>query len=130
MAMGDAGLVETRDIIMAVIALLSTRGFIGTLRQIYLAKPDRQRVEAEREHLLAQVRATTIEQWHTLADERQQEIALLRERLSTVEACLDETRAQLRAAQKQVAALEMERVQWQQERKALMRRIEELEGCR
>ena len=130
MAMGDAGLVETRDIIMAVIALLSTGGFIGTLRQIYLAKPDRQRVEAEREHLLAQVRATTIEQWHALADERQQEIALLRERLSTVEACLDETRAQLRAAQKQVAALEMERVQWQQERKALMRRIEELEGRR
>lgn len=130
MAIGDAGLVETRDIIMAVIALLSTGGFIGTLRQIYLAKPDRQRVEAEREHLLAQVRATTIEQWHALADERQQEIALLRERLSTVEACLDETRAQLRAAQKQVAALEMERVQWQQERKALMRRIEELEGRR
>ena len=128
--MGDAGLVETRDIIMAVIALLSTGGFIGTLRQIYLAKPDRQRVEAEREHLLAQVRATTIEQWHALADERQQEIALLRERLSTVEACLDETRAQLRAAQKQVAALEMERVQWQQERKALMQRIEELEGRR
>ncbi|MEN6547033.1 MAG: hypothetical protein ABFE07_13435 [Armatimonadia bacterium] len=121
---------ETRDIIMAVIALLSTGGFLGTLRSLYLAKPDRQKAEAEREHLMAQVRATTIEQWHALADERQQEITSLRERLVAVEACLDETRTQLRAAQKQVAALEMERVQWQQERKGLMQRIEELEGRR
>lgn len=121
---------ETRDIIMAVVALLSTGGFLGTLRQVYLARPDHQKIEAEREHLLAQVRATTIEQWHALADERQQEITLLRERLGAVEACLDDTRAQLRAAQKQVAALEMERVQWQQERAALLKRIEELEGRR
>lgn len=113
---------------MAVIALLSTGGFLGTLRSLYLAKPDRQKAEAEREHLMAQVRATTIEQWHALADERQQEITSLRERLVAVEACLDETRTQLRAAQKQVAALEMERVQWQQERKGFMQRIEELEG--
>ena len=127
---GDAGLVETRDIIMAIVALLSTGGFFGTLRQLYLARPDHQKIKAEREHLLAQVRATTIEQWQALADERQQEIVLLRERLTTIEASLEDTRAQLRTAQSQVSKLEGERVEWQRERKALLKRIEELEACR
>ena len=60
---GDAGLVETRDIIMAIVALLSTGGFLGSLRLLYLARP-------EREKLMADVRATTIAQWQQLADDR------------------------------------------------------------
>ena len=127
---GDAGLVETRDIIMAIVALLSTGGFLGTLRQLYLAKPDREKTEAEREKLLSDVRTTTIAQWHELADARQEEIITLRERIAALESCLEDTRAELRTAQGQVAVLETERVQWQQERAALLKRIEELEGRR
>lgn len=112
---------ETRDIIMAIVALLSTGGFFGTLRQLYLARPDHQKIEAEREHLLAQVRATTIEQWQQLADTRQEEIVDLRQRLAAVEACLEDTRAQLRAAQARVWVLETER-------EGLLARINELEG--
>ncbi len=114
---------ETRDIIMAIVALLSTGGFLGSLRLLYLARP-------EREKLMADVRATTIEQWQQLADTRQEEIVDLRQRLAAVEACLEDTRAQLRTAQSQVSKLEGERVEWQRERKALLKRIEELEACR
>jgi chromosome segregation ATPase len=70
---------------------------------------------------MADVRATTIAQWHELADARQEEIVDLRKRLVVVEACLEDTRAQLRKAQARVWVLETERV-------SLLARIDELEG--
>lgn len=99
---------------MAIVALLGTGGFLGSLRLLYLARP-------EREKLMADVRATTIAQWHELADARQEEIVDLRQRLAAVEACLEDTRAQLRTAQAQVWVLE-------KEREGLLARINELEG--
>lgn len=119
---------DTSDIIMAIVAVLGTGGFLTSLRALYLARPDREKTDAERERLMSEVRSTTIAQWHELADSRQEEIIALRERLAAVETCLDETRVQLRVAQAQVAVLETERIQWQQERMSLLKRIEELEG--
>lgn len=120
---GDAGLVELQDVIMAIGAVLGTSGFLGTLRLLYLARPDREKTEAERDKLLADVRATTIAQWHELADARQEEILGLRRRLTIVEECLEDTRAQLRIAEGKVLVLEAER-------ETLLRRIDELEGRR
>ena len=102
----------------------------------------------ERERLLvaAEERATEValKAWRTLAAEREREATLLRQRLTEVECRLTETERRLSETEHQlqaerdrntvlenkVDALEKERDAWRRERAALMKRIEELEGCK
>ena len=75
--------------------------------------------------------------WRDLADAREREALVLRERLTSVEQRLTETERLLEVERERntvlenkVEALEKERAAWRRERSALMKRIEELEGCR
>jgi uncharacterized protein HemX len=128
-------------IIVAVIAAVLGGSGGGFVVGRYRAKTEREQVLATAAQAATAVALTA---WRDLADAREQEARVLRERLTEVECRLteterrlSETERQLRTAQErnaklevQVAALERERASWRQERAKLMKRIEELEACK